>query len=129
MRSFKRHIVVLTLLVMFVQINGVLACYGIFYLNRKAIAEKLCEKKTKNCCGHCFLKKKIAAAADESRPAESSNQPSTKSFDELRDMTQGIESQSRQGWRAPVADRKFIDCLTCNLRTGALPGIDHPPKA
>ncbi|NTW54471.1 MAG: hypothetical protein HGB15_06895 [Chlorobaculum sp.] len=129
MGSFKRHIVVLTLLAMFVQINGVLACYGIFYLNRKAIAEKLCEKKTKNCCGHCFLQKKVAAASEESRPEESGNQPPPKSLEELLDFAQGIEPESRQGWNAPVFGRKFIDCFTCNLRTGALPGIDHPPKA
>jgi hypothetical protein len=129
MGSFKRHIVVLTLLAMFVQINGVLACYSLFFLNRKAIAEKLCEKKTRNCCGHCFLQKKVAAASDESRPEESSNQPPPKSLEQLLDFVQGIEPESRQALIASVVGRKFIDCLNCNLRTGALPGIDHPPKA
>jgi hypothetical protein len=128
MRSLNRHIVVLTLLAMFVQINGVLTCYGLFYLNRKAIAEKLCEKKTKSCCGHCFLKKKIAATSDDTTPADSRNQPPPKSLDELLDMAQGIEPENRQGWKSPVSGRKFNDYLIYTLRTGALPGIDHPPK-
>jgi hypothetical protein len=128
MDSFKRHIVVLTLLAMFAQINGVLACYGIFYLNRKAIAEKLCEKKTKNCCGHCFLKKKIAAASADSHPADTSK-PFSKSFDELLDMAQGIEHKVRQFWNVTVSSQKFADCNNYTLRAGALPGIDHPPKA
>jgi hypothetical protein len=128
MGSFKRHIVVLTLLAMFVQINGVLACYGLFLLNRKAIAATLCEKKTRNCCGHCFLQKKVAAASDESRPEDSRNQPPSNSFEKFLDLVQGIEPDGRQGWNVPVVGRKFIDNLNCNLRTGALPGIDHPPK-
>jgi hypothetical protein len=127
MESCKRHIVVLTLLAMLVQINGVLACYGIFYLNRQAIAEKLCEKKTRNCCGHCFLKKKIAATADDSRPADSSK-PFSKSLDELQDMAQGIEQKNRQFWNVTVSSQKFADCTNYTLRAGALPGIDHPPK-
>jgi hypothetical protein len=129
MKSFKRHIVVLALLAMFVQINGVLACYGIFYFNRKAITEKLCEKKTHDCCGHCFLKKKIAAASEESQSADSSKSPAPKSIDSLLDMAQGIEQKSRQFWNVTVSSKKFADCTNYPLRAGALPGIDHPPKA
>jgi hypothetical protein len=127
MDSFKRHIVVLTLLAMFVQINGVLACYGIFYLNQKAIAEKLCEKKTKNCCGHCFLKKKIAATSEDSHSADTSK-PSSKSLDELQEMAQGIEQKVPKLWNVSASSLKFADHTNYTLRVGALPGIDHPPK-
>lgn len=130
MRPFKRYIVVLTLFAMFVQINCVLACYGLFFLNRKAIAATVCEKKTRNCCGHCFLQKKVAAASDdEPRPEDSRQNTATKSLAEQLDMVLGVKPENRHFWNAPVAGRKFTDCPDCNLLGGSSPGIDHPPKA
>jgi len=64
MSAATRSIAVLMLVGMFVQINCVFVCYGLFSLNQKAIAETVCEKKTIDCCGHCFLHKKIAATSD-----------------------------------------------------------------
>jgi hypothetical protein len=128
MDSFKRHIVVMTLFAMFVQINGVLACYGLFYFNQKSIAETVCEKKTRNCCGHCFLKKKIAEASG-SRPEDSRKHPAAKSIDEPLSVMLGIKPDSQHSPRVPVAGRKYSDCLNCTLCTGSSPGIDHPPKA
>ena len=45
----NRSIAVLMLVGMLIQINSVFFCYGLFYLNQKAIAETVCEKKTMDC--------------------------------------------------------------------------------
>jgi|WetSurMetagenome_2_1015567.scaffolds.fasta_scaffold313366_2 hypothetical protein len=129
MGSFKRHIVVLTLLCMFAQINGVLTCYGLFLMNRKAIAVSVCEQTSRDYARACFLQKKIVAAPEEPRPEDCRQRPASKSLAELLAEVQGVEPEIRRFWSAPVAGRTFAPRLTRKLRTGVLPGIDHPPDA
>jgi hypothetical protein len=118
----------MVLICMFVQINAVFACYGLFFLNRKVIAESLCEKKTRNCCGHCFLQKKVAQASS-SRQEDSTEHPVPKSLDEYLSLIQGVEPENRHSLNVSIASRKFEHSLICTLCKGSLPGIDHPPKA
>jgi len=128
MSSFNRHIVFMVLLCMVVQLNGVLACYGLFFLKRKVIAETVCEKKTRNCCGHCFLKKKIVEASG-SRPEDSRQHSASKSLDEQLSVMEGVAPDSQLSFGVPVSARRFAVCQHCDLRTGFVPWIDHPPEA
>ncbi|NTU53541.1 MAG: hypothetical protein HGA97_07560 [Chlorobiaceae bacterium] len=128
MSSVNRHIVVAVLVCISLQINSVLACYGLFFLNRKAIAATACEKKTRNCCGSCFLQKKVAAANDV-KPEEPHQQPPPKSPDELLNMVLGIEPHSRYIYKVSDSGINLIDYPDYHLRTGSLPRIFHPPKS
>ncbi len=89
MRTATRSIAVLMLIGMIIQINCVFVCYSLFFLNQKSIAETVCEKKTKDCCGHFFLHKKIAATTDtQSAPTE--KQMPTKTQEELLSVMRQI---------------------------------------
>jgi hypothetical protein len=76
MSALTRSIPVLMLVGMLLQINSVLVCYELFYLNQKVIAETLCERKITDCSGHCFLLKQIQTTRD-SHSAPSEKQAST----------------------------------------------------
>jgi hypothetical protein len=76
MRPASGIITIFLLIGLTVQINYVATYCILFALNRKAIAEKLCEKKTRHCCGKCYLNKKIAAA-EEQTPSHTRNQPAS----------------------------------------------------
>jgi hypothetical protein len=128
MGLLNRNIVILTLLGMLMQINCVMTYYGLFLLNRKAIAETVCEKKTDDCCGHCFLQKKIDAEHDP-QPATSDKPASTKSLDDMLDMMHGLEPASLQPHLATSACKRFYDPSYSNLLNGSLRSIDHPPEA
>lgn len=43
-----------------VQVNGTLFSVVLFTLNQRQIAEQLCERRTADCCGKCYLEKTIA---------------------------------------------------------------------
>lgn len=127
MSSIKRHIVVMVLVCMSVQINSILACYGLFFMNRQSIAAAACEKKTRQCCGKCFLQKKVAAAS-ESRHEDPQKPVLPKSHEELP----GIEQQIVKDHHLhddTVCGLHYSDVMNYSLRQGSLPGIDHPPKS
>jgi hypothetical protein len=124
----NRSIVILTILGMFLQINCVLTFYGLFYLNRKAIAESVCEKKTEDCCGHCFLQKKIDAEHDP-QPSNSANKTSSRSPEDLLDMMHGLEPENLHPHLASTFRTTVYDYATYDLQTGSLRRIDHPPEA
>lgn len=124
----NRFIAVLMVIGMLLQINIVFACYGLFYMNRKAIAEKVCEKKVKHCNGHCFLKKKIAEATDApASPAE--KQRTSKTLVELLDAMPGmLPANVHSCLKIPS-----ISFCTPGQQLIPLDGvkgkIDHPPNA
>ncbi|NTU58680.1 MAG: hypothetical protein HGB00_07150 [Chlorobiaceae bacterium] len=128
MRLLNQHIVVLTLIGMFMQINCVLAYHGLFFLNRKAIAETACEKKTEECSGHCFLQKKIDAEQDP-QPSSTEKPSSSKSLDDILNMVNGLEPVNRQPHLERIAVQRFDDSSIYRLSSGSLRRIDHPPEA
>ncbi|NTU53762.1 MAG: hypothetical protein HGA97_08735 [Chlorobiaceae bacterium] len=77
MRHASRTIALLLIIGLMVQINYVATYCALFKLNHQSIVEKLCEKKTRTCCGKCFLNKKIAATAEQ--PPSRNESGSTKS--------------------------------------------------
>ncbi|HWR01196.1 MAG TPA: hypothetical protein VN371_04985 [Chlorobaculum sp.] len=123
----NRYIVILTLLGMFAQINCVMTFYGLFFMNRKAIAESVCERKTRDCCGQCFLQKKIDAEHDM-QPATSGNKTPTKSLDDMLDMMHGLEPENLHPLLATFAGKRLYDSSSYHLLTGSLLRIDHPPE-
>lgn len=90
MRSSSRIITILLLTGMMTQINYVATCYLLFSLNRKAIAEKLCEKKTRNCCGKCFLNKKIAAVEEKPVSRSENSSANTPSYPKTQKPVEAI---------------------------------------
>ena len=59
------------LLTFFLNTNYVLMYYGVFKLNQTILAETVCEKKTEDCKGCCYLKKQIEQQSkDEQSTAE-----------------------------------------------------------
>jgi hypothetical protein len=125
----NRNIVILTIVGMLLQINCVLTYHGLFYMNRKAIAASVCEKKTRDCCGHCFLQKKIDADQDP-HPATSGKQTSAKSLEEMLDMMHhGLEPENVHPHLASYSGKRFYDHSIFDLQSGSLRRIDHPPEA
>ncbi|NTW82253.1 MAG: hypothetical protein HGB36_02660 [Chlorobiaceae bacterium] len=128
MISANRYIAVLMLIGILLQINVVPASYGLYYLNRKAIAEKVCEKKVKNCCGQCFLQKKIAEVTD-APAAQAEKLPQSKTFEELLGTMPGILPVNVNIHAKIPAISSYCIPQHVFLLDGVKGTIDHPPKA
>ena len=127
MSTATRFVAVLMLVGMFVQINSVLTYYGLFYLNQRAIAETLCEKKTIDCCGHCFLHKKIASATDTQSPStEKAAQPKT--LKELLSVAPGLLPETQRIHLTFSTGYTFSTGPASFLLDGIIFQIDHPPN-
>jgi len=57
MRRILHTVLVLAIAV---QVNGTLFSVVLFSLNQREIATQLCERRTADCCGKCYLEKTIA---------------------------------------------------------------------
>lgn len=60
--------VFLVLFILGLQTNFELSYYLLFYLNREALTEAVCEKKTETCKACCYLNKQIEKETEESSP-------------------------------------------------------------
>ena len=127
MSAATRSIAVLMLVGMLLQINSVFVCYGLFFLNQKAIAETVCEKKTMDCCGHCFLHKKIAATSD-TRSASTEKQVPTKTLDELLNIMPGMLHDIQRAPLTAHTDHLFKSAHSSSLLDGVFRQVDHPPN-
>jgi hypothetical protein len=123
-----RSIAVLMLVGMFLQINSALVCFGLFSLNQKVIAETLCERKMTDCCGHCFLLKKINSTND-TQPAPSGKQASTKTLEELLNVMPGLLPDHQHAPLRISIGNSFASAQASRLPDGVKIQIDHPPKA
>jgi hypothetical protein len=128
MSAATRSIAVLMLVGMFLQINSVLAYYGLFYLNQQAIAETLCEKKTIDCCGHCFLHKKIAATND-TQPTSTEKQVPTKTLEKLLNAMPGLLTVIHHAHLTATTGMRFTSEHASFILDGVFRQIDHPPNA
>ncbi|NMW20807.1 MAG: hypothetical protein HKK67_04105 [Chlorobiaceae bacterium] len=128
MSATIRSIAVLMLVGILVQINSVLVCYGLFFLNQRAIAETVCEKKTVDCCGHCFLHKKIAATSD-TQSSTTGKQLPTKTLEELLNVMPGLLHDMQHAPLAANTDHIFTSSHPSLLLDGVLHQIDQPPNA
>ena len=127
MSAATRSIAVLMLVGMLLQINSVFVCYGLFFLNQKAIAETVCEKKTMDCCGHCFLHKKIAATS-ETQSAPTEKQVPTKTQEELLNAMPGILADMQHAPVSATNSHIFTSVHSSFLLDGVFRQIDHPPN-
>ena len=127
MSAATRSIAVLMLVGMLLQINSVFVCYGLFFLNQKSIAETVCEKKTMDCCGHCFLHKKIAATS-ETQPAPTEKQVPTKTQEELLNAMPGVLADMQPALKTESNSRIFTAVHSSFLLDGVFRQIDHPPN-
>ena len=124
----NRYIAVLMIIGMLLQINVVLGCYGLYFLNRKAISETVCEKKVRDCCGHCFLRKKIAAATEEPSAPTEKNHPS-KNLQEVLDAMPGmLPCMVASTLKIPL-NHVYTSLQPLFLLDGVAAKIDHPPNA
>ena len=124
----SRYIAVLMIIGMFFQINSVFVYCGLFLLNQKAIAEKLCEKKVTDCCGHCFLIKTINAD-NGTQQATAGKQASTKTPQELLNPMPGILADMQHAPLTATNSRIFTSAPSSFLLDGVFRQIDHPPNA
>jgi len=123
-----RSIAVLMLVGMFLQINSVLVCCGLFSLNQKVITETLCERKMTDCSGHCFLLKKINTTSD-TQQAPSGKQASTKMLEELLNVMPGLLPDHQHSPLSISTGNRFDSAQPSFLPDGVKIQIDHPPKA
>ncbi len=128
MSKVTRSIAVLMLLGMLVQINCVFVCYGLFFLNQKSIAETVCEKKTMDCCGHCFLHKKIASTTD-THSGSTEKQVPTKTQEELLNAMPGLIPDMQHAPLTASNSHIFTSVHSSFLLDGVFRQIDHPPNA
>jgi|APCry1669188910_1035180.scaffolds.fasta_scaffold210269_1 hypothetical protein len=128
MNALTRSITVMMLCGMLLQINSVLVCFGLFTFNQKVIAEAFCERKVKDCCGHCFLLKKLDTANDI-QSAPSGKQASTKTQEELVNAMPAILPKLQLAFQRLSSGNKFASDWASFLPDGVTIQIDHPPKA
>ncbi|NTW64456.1 MAG: hypothetical protein HGA46_10385 [Chlorobiaceae bacterium] len=127
MNAAKRSIAIVVLAGMLLQINCVFVYFGLFYCNQKAIAATLCEKKTKDCCGHCFLQKKIAAVPVTQSPS-SDKQTSTKTLEDLLNMMPGLLPADHGTHLISSSGCRFASNRPFFLPDGMTNRIFHPPN-
>ena len=127
MVSVNRYTAVLVVFGLLMQINCVFAYYGLFFLNQKAIAESVCEKRTKDCCGHCFLQKKIDSTQDTQSSA-SDKPTSTRSLNEMLDLMHGLQPEDQKLHSLLSTVNRFACDAATFLPPGDIRQIDHPPK-
>ena len=122
-----RSLVILLLAGMMAQISCVQVYRVLFEMNRKVIAERLCERRTRDCCGKCFLQKKIASAQNDVAETPSEKSSSTKTTVDPPELMPGLE---------PNIDRLEVliesRSIPASAQGSALPDgygqpIDHPP--
>lgn len=128
MVSGARYIIILMLVGMLLQINCVCVYYGLFFLNQKAISESVCEKRTMDCRGRCYLKKNVEAAHD-SQPASSGQQSSSKTLEDLLNVMHGLLPGSEQSSPSSSTGNHFAQNPVSFLPDGITPPIEHPPNA
>ncbi|MCX6178842.1 MAG: hypothetical protein NT163_05670 [Chlorobiales bacterium] len=127
MNKAIRSIAVLMLFGMLLQINCVFVCYGLFFLNQKAIAENVCEKKTKDCCGQCFLHKKIAVTSD-TQSASTEKQVPTKTMVKLLHAMPGLLTNIQHTPLTASSGKRFTSSHASFLLDGVMRQIDYPPN-
>ncbi|NTV03215.1 MAG: hypothetical protein HGB04_10640 [Chlorobiaceae bacterium] len=121
-----RTIVILLLAGMMAQISCVQVYRVLFAMNRKAIAERLCEKRTMDCCGKCFLQKKVASA-QEGQEAPAEKTPPAKSPADPPEPMPGLEPNAHR-LDAPGESLAFLASpADRGLPEGHELPIDHPP--
>ena len=126
MSLWFRSMVVLLLAGMMAQVGSVQLYRALFAMNQKAIAERLCERRTKHCNGKCFLKKKIASAV-ESRETPAEKAPSPKSSPESPEFMPALEPDA-QRVEAQLEIHSLPElCCALALPEGHTLPIDHPP--
>jgi hypothetical protein len=128
MSTVTRSIAIFTLVGLFLQTNCVLVCYGLFFLNQKAIAESACEKKTLDCCGRCFLHKQIASSTD-TKPASAEKQLPTKTLEQLLSAMPGLVTNMQHPLLTTNTAHSFTSAPPSFILDGVLRKIDHPPNA
>ena len=128
MSAQTRSITVLMLFGMLLQINSVLVCFGLFAVNQKVIAAKLCERKMTDCCGHCFLMKKINTTSD-TQSAPSGKQASAKALEELFNAMPALLPDFHRSLQSESVGKRFASNRASFLPDGVRSRIDHPPKS
>jgi hypothetical protein len=123
----NRYLIVLLLCGMMAQINCVPVYCGLFAMNRKAIAEKACEKRVKDCCGSCFLHKKIASA-QETQPSTDGDAPTNKSRSDIPELMPGLEPVDHLIQRLTPEGMMLTSESSLPLPSGYRHPIDYPPE-
>jgi hypothetical protein len=126
MVSVTRSIAVLVLIGIMAQINSIAVYCGLFSMNRKAIASAVCEKKTRDCCGGCFLKKKIAST-QEDQPASSEKTLPNKSSEHHLELMPSLEPSANNLKILPSVGARFALTITDLTADGHLPPVYQPP--
>ncbi len=126
MASAKHSIAILVLFGIIAQINCVAVYCGLFSMNRKAIAAAVCEKKTRDCCGRCFLKKQIAST-QENQPASNEKAPPNKSAEDQLHQFQAVEPADHRPEVLPVMGTRFPFAFASHPIAGHLPQVYQPP--
>ncbi|TLU87423.1 MAG: hypothetical protein FDX21_00875 [Chlorobium sp.] len=128
MNARNQVIAALMLVGMLLQINSVLVCYALFFLNQKVIAETVCERKMTDCSGHCFLMKNINATS-ETQPAPSGKPASGKMTEEMLDAMPGLLPDGQHFLLTMSYEQTLTPGQASCLPDGVKFQIDHPPKA
>jgi hypothetical protein len=128
MVSANRPIILLLLVGILAQVNSIAVCCVLFTMNRQMIAEKACEKKTRSCCGSCFLKKRIAACSeDRGTPADKtapnkSNEIHPVQMPGMEPCVNTLPEPGAGSLRRYPADRPaLVEGVACR--------VDHPPSS
>ena len=69
MKIFPKILSTVLLVTFFLNTNYVIMYYGVFKLNQNILAETVCENKTADCKGCCYLKKKIEQESKDEQSA------------------------------------------------------------
>ena len=106
------------------QTNFELSYYILFYLNREALTEAVCEKKTETCKACCYLSKQIEKETEESSPMipEKEKKNTEIKIQEYFPSNFGYKHASYKKLKNITTDQLF---LTSNFQCS----IFHPPKS
>ncbi|HZV13565.1 MAG TPA: hypothetical protein VFA55_10150 [Candidatus Kapabacteria bacterium] len=116
----RRILHTVLILAIAVQVNGTLFSVVLFTMNQRQIAAQLCERRTADCCGKCYLEKTIAKQDGGADRAAA----------KLVIVEPNIEAviPSYTALHSPEQKNSFIPFVASRLLSGFPRPQTHPPQ-
>jgi len=125
LRSVFTKVTVLNiLLILGLQTNYHVFYYILFTLNREALTEAVCEKKTETCKACCYLNKQVQEDADRSDPLPPQKD---KKNNEIK-LMEYITHQNKDNIGVTASEMKYI-LNSISFTNNFSSGIFRPPRS
>ena len=125
-KTSLKFFTVLLIGMMFMQTNYLLVYYGLFQLNRDALADEVCEEVVVDCNACCYLNKQMN---EEEQNANSSAEPVRKNVTRDKiNLSDYLLTQIDLACASGLDHLKYSQFSSTLYQSLYLNSIDHPPR-